>query len=384
MIKLHPSKGHIWGKNGGCTANPMMTSIIPKDDPGGDAKLGLAAHELAYDMNCAQARSPMYALKKEDVVGKMTSVGVSITEEMYEAVKVFTDDVQNHMVESRIFGGEDIGFEAALPIHSISKLCNGKVDAYLYDRTKKQLIVWDYKHGKNPVEAFEFTQGIIYAKGLIDKFNINGIEDQLTTVVIKVVQPNTYRKESVIDEWRVKASDLRSYFNILKHNAHKALHSPETVTGSHCGSCGARHSCEAALKAGMKHFEVATQPTPLNMSDEALSLQYSIVCRAVEMLKDLKSGYEQQIENKLRGGKSIPGYGLEPSYSRVKWVKPFDEVKKLGELLGHKLTKDELITPKQAEELGIDSAVIKQYSDKVKTGVKLVKIDNSKAKRIFS
>lgn len=384
MIKLYPSTSHIWGKTGGCTANPMMTAILAKQEPGDDAKDGLAAHELAYKINCEQARSPMFKPTRESVVGTMTSVGVMITDEMYDAVEVFTNDVQNHMVSSRVFGGDHLGFETSLPIHSISKFCNGKIDAYLYDHVKNQLIIWDYKHGKTPVEAFEFAQGIIYANGLIDKFKINGLLDQKTVVIIKIIQPNAYKKESAIDEWRIRASDLRGYFNIFRHNAHKAIHSPTTTTGSHCKRCPARHTCEAALKAGMEYYEVSTQPTPLNMSDEDLALQYSIVSRGVEMLKALQSGYQEQIEIKLRQGKSIPGYGLEPSFSRLKWSKPYHEIKKLGEFLKKKLTKDALITPNQAIDLGLDEEVVKQYSSKTKTGVKLVKQDTSNARRIFT
>lgn len=384
MIKLDPSSSHIWGKSGGCTANPMMTAIQPKSEPNEDAKEGLAAHELAYEINCAQTRSASFIPSKESKVGKMTNAGVVITEEMYDSVRIFTDRIGDKMRESNVFGGEHLGFETKVPIHSVSKFCNGKIDAYLYDVKNNKLHIWDFKFGKNPIEAYEFYQGIVYTKGLIDKFKIDGITDQKTKVIIEVVQPRAYKKESSIDNWIVKASDLRAYFNILKSNAHEALHAPKTTTGSHCGYCRARHSCEAALKAGMKFYEVSSQPTPLNMTDEALSLQYSIVNRAIEMLKGLQSGYQEQIEIKLRQGKSIPGYGLEPSYSRLKWVKPYEQVKMLGDLLGHKLTKDELITPKQAIDLGVDESVIKGYSDKVKTGVKLVKKDTSTAKRIFS
>jgi hypothetical protein len=382
-MKLYASKAHIWGKNDGCTANPSMEMLIPPMESNEDAKEGIAAHELAYKINTALMDGGANSPDRLEMVGQLTKSGVAITDEMWDSVEVFTNDVYNHMIKAGIFKGEYIGFEETLDI-GIPGVAPGKCDAFLYDYRNRELLLWDYKHGRNPVDAFEFAQGILYVKALLEKFNISGIEDRQTTVVIKIIQPRCYKKQSPVDEWRVKASDLRNYFNILEAKADEAQRNPKIKTGPHCGSCNARHTCEAALKCGLNLYEMSFQSMPLNMSNEALSLQYEIVERAIEQLKDLQTAYKEQMEYKLKRGESLPTYGLKPTYSRVNWVKSYEEVKHLGDLLKVDLTKKQLVTPKQAEQLGIDTEVIKHYSDKVQTGVKLSKINTQTAKRIFS
>ena len=383
MLKCYASKAHIWGKNNGCTANPSMEMLIPSMEPNEDAQEGIAAHDLAYKINHDLLNGGAPSPDRSKFVGKLSPNGIGITDEMLDAVEVFTGDVYDHMVKSGIFNGDYIGFEETLDI-GITGVPPGKCDAFLYDYRNRELIVWDYKHGRNPVDAFEFSQGILYVKALLEKFNVNGIEDRQTTVVIKVIQPRCYKKKSAIDEWRVKASDLRSYFNILEAKAEEAQRNPKVKTGPHCGSCNARHTCEAALKCGLNLYEMSFQSMPLNISNEALALQYEIIERALEQLKDIQTAYKEQIEYKLKRGESLPNYKLEPTFSRLKWVKSYDEVKYLGDLLKIDLTKKELITPSQAVKLGIDAEVIKHYSERVQTGVKLNKINTQTAKRIFS
>ena len=65
--------------------------------------------------------------------------------------------------------------------------------------------------------------------------------------------------------------------------------------------------------------------------------------------------------------------------------KPVDEVISLGDLFGHDLRKPaEPITPKQAIKLGVDAAVIKEYSITPKTGIRVVPDNDNKAKQVFT
>jgi hypothetical protein len=122
----------------------------------------------------------------------------------------------------------------------------------------------------------------------------------------------------------------------------------------------------------------------VELSPEALGVQFAIIQRARKQLEYLESGYEEQIKGLMRSGASVPGFRVEESVGRERWAKPIEEVVALGDMLGHDLRKRDAITPNQARKLGIDDAVIMAYSEKPRTGTKVVADNGNKAKQVFS
>lgn len=382
---IAPSSAGIWGKPDGCTGYVLMAQLYPELEESEGAREGTAAHEPAADMVLANACGGQNFPKFEDVVGSTASNNVVFTEEMYEGAKLYADDIKSVMQSTGVFGGEGFGVERKVLARRIHELSYGTVDAFLYDRAGAALYVWDYKFGFEQVEAFENWQTINYAAGILDELGIDGYQDQNLTVHIRIVQPRAFHRDGPIREWAVKASDLRAYFNTLSSNAEEAL-GPNAVTrtGSHCKNCPARHACPAALKAGARLFEVAGRPVPAELSPEALSVQFSIIQRASKQLEYLESGFEEQVKALVKSGQNVPGYRVEQGYGRETWNQPIEQVLQMGEMMGHDLQKKEAITPKQAVNLGIDEAVIKAYSHRPHSGLKLVKDNGNKAKQVFS
>lgn len=382
---IPPSSASIWGKPNGCTGWVVMAQTYPELEESIEAREGTASHEIAEGMITDAKTNNRSRHEPRDWVGITASNGVVFTEEMFEAAKLYADDVIGEMRSRGIFGGDCLGIEAPVEAKRIHDLSFGTCDAYLYDRKKGELIIYDYKFGYEVVEAFENWQAINYACGIIDALEINGHLDQFTTVRVRIAQPRAFHRDGPIREWTVKASDLRGYFNILHNNAHEALGANAVYrTGRHCKHCPGRHACPAALKAGVGLYEVVTQPVPVEMSPEAMGVQLAIIKRAIKALEYLESGFEEQVTSIIRGGAQVPGWRTEQSYGRERWEKPVEEVFALGDMLGHDLRDPKAITPNAARKLGIDDAVIMAYSTKPSTGIKIVSDNGNKAKQVFT
>lgn len=381
---IPPSSAGIWGKPGGCTGWVLMAQTYPETEESEAAKEGTAAHEIAERMILAKARAGHGYPTREDTVGAIATNGVVYTDEMYDAAEIYAADVAAVMRETGVFGGDHFGVETHIEAPLVHELSRGTVDAFVYSQKQRALYIWDFKFGYTHVEAYENWQAINYLAGLIDTLGIDGHTDQYTTVHVRIVQPRAYHRDGPIREWVIKASDMRQYFNVLSANAHKALGAgTEYNSGSHCRYCPGRHACPAALKAGVQLYEAATQPTPVELDAESLAVQYGIVTRARAQLEYLESAFEEQIKSRIRRGENVRGYAVIESSGRERWARPAEEIIALGDLLGHDLREPKVKTPNQVRKLGIDDSVIMAYSERPRTGLKLVPDDENRARRIF-
>jgi len=362
-----------------------MSQTYPETVTSEAAMHGTASHEIAEGLISDATTRNRNRHKASDWVGSTATNGVVFTEAMFDGAKIYADDVINVMLSTGVFGGPKLRIEERIESPRIHESNGGKADCVIYDKANSDLYIWDYKFGFTVVEAFENWQAINYAAGLLDAYDINGHVDQYTTLHIRIVQPRAFHRDGRIREWSVKASDIRGHINTLASNASTALSSGATFnTGSHCANCPGRHACPAALKAGMSMYESTSEPTPVELSPEAVGVQLSIVKRARKQLEYLESGFEEQVKGLLRSGKQIAGWGMEEGYGKDSWVTPHTEVIALGDMLNIDLRKPvEVITPKQACKLGIDESVIKAYSTKLRSGMKLAPCDVNRAKEVF-
>lgn len=376
---LAPSSGHIWGSLNGCTGWPLMSAQYPQLEESQDAKDGTASHEIGKELIYEMSRGILNTTFKRFDNG-------SFTKEMFDCAKIYADDVAEIMRSTGIFGGRNIGIEKRVECKYIHAIIFGTPDAWIYDHKNKRLYIWDYKFGHRIVEIFEMWQLIIYLAGLFDYLKINGIVNQQITVHMRIVQPRAFHSDGIIREWKIKACNLRRYFNILQDRAIEAL-GPNSVTrsGPHCRDCSARHVCSAALQSGINLYEVASQPIPTELSPLALGVQLSIVKRAIKQLECIESGLTGQVEGSIRNGINTPGWLMQSGRGKEAWTKSTEEVIALGDMLDNDLRKpEETITVNQARIKGISNEVLKEYSERKRTGLKLVPDDGNKLKRLFS
>ena len=361
-----------------------MSQQYPETEETPESKEGTASHEIGSRLIINQSTGNISNYAK-DFVGKSASNGVIFTDEMFEAAAIYADDVGDIMRSTGVFAGSNFGNEHRVEAKRINDHSFGTIDQFIFNHKTGDLYLWDYKFGFEIVEVFENWQLINYAAGILDQLGLDGLKLEHITVHFRIVQPRGHHRDGTIREWVIKAIDLRAYFNILEMNAAEAL-GPNAIirSGAHCRHCSARHACPAALQAGMRLYEVAAKPVPVELSHDALGVQLSIIKRAKKQLEYLESGFEEQVKSIVRNGSNVVGWMTEQGFGREKWNKPVVEVLAMGNVFEKDLKKpDEAITPVQARKLGIDDAVIKEYSITPNTGLKIVPDNGNKARSTF-
>jgi len=377
---IAPSSAGIWGPKEGCRGWPLMNQLFPDTEDSVESAEGTASHGVGESLIGFGARG--LTPKAEEYVGGQAANGVVIDQDMYDGALVYANDVRSVMCSAAVFTPAIEQTVCASRIHDEAW---GTPDCWLYDEKNRTLYLWDYKYGHLLVEAFENWQLLVYLCAILEHLDIDGLEDQYVRVEFRIVQPRAFHPKGQVRSWSFMACDARAYFNQLQASALESL-SPgaETRSGAHCRNCNARHGCEAALTAGMGLYEVAAKPVPMNLDALALGVQQNIVTRAIKQLEYLKTGYDAEIEARVRRGEGVPYWRTEQGVGRETWSRPSEEVIRMGQMFGQDLRQKNPVTPKQAVSLGIDAAVIKGYSHKPQTGVKIVPDNGNHAKEVFS
>ena len=374
---LAPSSGHIWGAENGCTAWVKMAQMYPEpDEPDKDKDEGTASHEVGEQL----IREALdFSFTPLDV-GSVATNGTTIDEEMVENAEVYaTSVIELYNTGNR--KDRQVAVEHKGPITRIHPECFGTKDFWMWDPATNTLYIYDYKYGHRFVEVFEWIQGILYAAGLLVQLKL----PLDCKVVFRIVQPRSYSPEGPIQEWSVNMSALLPHFDRLAKKAEYAINGATLMqTGPHCKDCYPRFACQPALNAGIGLYELATKQITHNMSNGALGLQLSIIDRAMEQMKSLRSAFAGRAEAKTRKGESVPGWGTAQTIGKEVWTKPIPEVVAMGKLVGVDISKPGAKTPNQSRKLGVPEAILATYSGRSKKGLKLVKDDGLKARKAFT
>jgi hypothetical protein len=283
-----------------------------------------------------------------------------------------------------VLKGDGWTLERPVRIPSVSQHCFGTPDAWQYDRQAGIVRVADYKSGFLTVEPDDW-QLILYASGVLDELGIDGHADQHTRVELTIVQPFPFHRDGPVRRWSVMASDLRPYINRAAEAARQALSPAASVqAGPQCRYCPARHACPAAQQAAGAAHDYAQAATPQFLDETAMAYEYEALQAAKQAIEYRLTGLEAQMIEIIKQGGDVPGWSIEPGQGRRAWTVTADEVRRLGELWGVPLTKEEPITPRQAMDAGLDKGVILSYSEVPKRAHKLVRSSTTKAAKAFS
>lgn len=377
---LAPSAAAIWAPPGGCRAYPLVAAAYPNADDT-ESRDGTACHEAAAMSINAHLRGETAT----PTAGWVASNGVVLDDDMVEAVEMYVDDVVAVARSTGIFGGPHIGIERRMPpsprIHPEN---SGTPDAWIYQKLARKLTIWDAKFGYGLVEARRNWQCINYAALILDELGVDGLEDQTTTVEIRVVQPFAPHPEGPIRTWSVKAADLRPYINQLEAAAHECLDlSPLARSGSHCRYCPGRARCTTAQRAAMSAVDESGRLELHPLGPDALAFELRLLRRASDAIAHRLAGLEQEATSVAKAGAKVPGFALTPAYGRDRWTLTSSDVYTLGKRYGVDLRMDKPVTPNQAVKMGIDRGVIKEYIEKPQTGVRLVDEAQTLASRVF-
>ncbi|GAF79727.1 unnamed protein product, partial [marine sediment metagenome] len=229
----------------------------------------------------------------------------------------------------------------------------------------------DLKFGWGIVEPYMNWQLILYALGLLP-------ETDAIRIQLHICQPRAPHIDGPWRTWVLSVKELNDLNYGAAYAATQVMSTdPQLCTGSHCRYCSALFDCPAAQKAGMGFMEVSQRAVVMGQSPVQLGYNLTVLTRAYEMIKHLKTATEQSILTTINNGGAIPGWDRTNNMGRLSWNDGVKEaVRAAADMYGKQVDKDpDLKTPTQAIVGGMPEELIKQYASRKPGKAKLVPTD---------
>lgn len=363
-----PSKAHRWVS---CPGSVTLEASYPQ--PSGQPAIeGTAAHWAMAEMLGNRLVAD----------GQITPAGTILTDEMIESAEVMVDDVR------KVLAGQQLSMFAVEQRVSMERRIHpqnwGTPDVRAYSAASRTLWVWDFKHGHEFVSEFENWQLVDYVAGVATECGLNGLDEQLTSVVMTVVQPRCYDAGGTVRRWIVKLSDLRAMFNQLEMSAEDALSGhAKTKAGPWCHRCNAAGACRTLQRDAYRSAAMAGESIPVDMPTDAAALELRMLEDAAKRLDSRITGLQAQIESTLRKGVPVAGWSLEASMPREKYTVPVESVIAMASLVGVDASKPGVMTPPQLRKAGVPAEVVASISTRPGGEMRLARSDDPRMRRIF-
>lgn len=343
MGDLSPSKAWLWTN---CSAAPSMNKNKPNRS-GPAADIGTALHWVASEI-LSSYKTTGPTKSTTDFENMAAPNGILITPEHLEGVEMYVNEVlrkaQKHGALQTMF------IEQKLQMPSIDRECSGTCDAFIYVPSSKYLYIYDFKTGKADVSPFENPQLVMYANGAREFLEINGMEDQVTDVVLIIVQPFAFHAEGPIRTWATKLADLRGFWNKYEWKAHEVNRDPKTTTGAHCKNCASIGMCASARQAAYRLIDLVDAPMETDeMLGEDLATERRILKTGIKNAQQRLDEIEEIIRYKVSQGDQSTGLALSTKKGRLKWKEDVsvEKIKIFCKQFGAEASKESLKTPKQ-------------------------------------
>ena len=291
---------------------------------------------------------------------------IYINQEMLHHIQLYIDDCQ---------GGGDV--EKSLQLDHEGHTLTGTPDYSCFDADTGTLKVKDLKYGYGWVEVFENWQLLAYAALLYHP----GVH---TAIELTIIQPRAFHPEGPVRRWTFNADLMRNYTNrLMCAMDDAAIDDPVTKTGAHCRYCRGLVGCHAARGAAGYAIDYACTAAHACLTPEMIALELDITERAVKMLTQRQTALEESAIAMCKTGKVIPGWEAHSVMGSLAWdVDPIA----VGDAMGTDLRAPaKAITPTQAKNRKLLPAdTIKSLASRSPGGVKLKRVDHTRAKRILS
>lgn len=231
----------------------------------------------------------------------------------------------------------------------------------------------DLKYGWGIVEAKSNWQLLGYAIGEVIRRG-----QAFENIILTIHQPRPHHEDGDTREWVLTYSELLAYKEQIEVRMEQIAAGDRTlITSEKCRYCpAAEDACPALNKAFYRGIEVAHEFMQDSINDQELSFQLDLVNRVSEVLKIKKDSLETLAVDRMKNGKLIPNYITEASYGDRKW-KPGISPVIIETLTGKSVVKEEMLSPAQAEKLGISKDFINQLVDRHFKGQKLKRKDTA-------
>ncbi len=350
--KLSPSSAVRWAT---CPGSIVLSEGLP-DRQNMAAARGTVAHEISAQhlrgLNPQGLLGQVLHVGRDGIVPHGATLGpgtlkVVVDEDMLEAVEQYLAEVRPAME-----GADDVRIEQKVSIEKYTGEAGATGTADLIILRGRRLEVRDAKFGWHKVEAEQNWQGMLYALGALDEYELIADIDE---VLIVIHQP----EHGGPREWLTTPEELRRFgVRMLKaalqvtyaEKAHGMLTDEQfeqdylKPSNDGCRYCPARATCPA-LKAESDAF-IAQEFDDL--TDDGLGDAMEKAPRIEARLKAVRA----EVERRLMNRKHVPGFKLVIGR---RGARKFQDEEAAEALLKAALAdaayKKELITPTTAEKL---------------------------------
>lgn len=241
------------------------------------------------------------------------------------------------------------------------------------------LCIDDLKYGWGPVEVKENWQLLGYAIGLFATVN-----HRISAIKLRIMQPRPHHEDGMYREWTLTVEELMQYRERIEERMLQIAEGDKLlVTSPKCRYCPAASQCPALSKSFWHGVEMMHEFMEDRINENEISFQLDLIGRIKEIVKIKEDSLNTLAVDRVRQGKLIPNYAMEASYGDRKWksgISP-DIVKTLT---GKQIVKQEMLSPAQAEKLGVSKDFVNALTERQFRGQKLKKTDTATlGSRIF-
>jgi len=352
----------------GCPASVYMEHGL-EDHTSPYATEGIAAHKLASDF---------FDWKRGGEEGS-NPLDSCTNQEMKHYVTMYTNYVYTNYAENNKNEYSFLLWENKVDFSNAVINGYGTVDAIIYNSDLKLLEIIDFKYGFNKVEAFENTQLLLYAIGVVNEIIPKLLfcgEPKVKTITLHIVQPRINN----LDSWTLSIEKLQEWIKYFQIQSIRALTLTDEFnpSNSNCKYCKAKKHCPALTKfVSDKSIELKQK---MNNGTLFVKSQYKKKDLDNDFIKkildnsDLIKQYLQFIEDtakeRLIYGEEIEGYKVVRTMSRRKLKEDAEE--ELRNDYGDKIYQKTLLSLGALEKI-IGKKNLDSYTHKTLSGMTIVK-----------
>ena len=302
-----------------------------------------------------------------EIIGQ-TFEGHEFTLDMAKAVQVYLDAVRDDIRPTSL-----AVFEKWVSDDLLHADFGGTTDCGVVNDSL--LTVSDYKNGVGVVvEIRRNPQIMYYAYGLIRKLN----DPAITTVRLRVVQPNAFHPQGPVREWNCTVEELTEWAELELLPAMRRTEVDQSLEpGSHCRFCPARIVCPA-MSGMWGAFAGASAGDAPALSDAELGRQYQLT----EAVMIYKKALGDEVYRRLLHGKEVPFVQLEEKTADRAW-KDGAEDRFKAEYGDKAYSNPKLLSPAQMEK--VDPAakpLVKEWAYQPKSGYTVGLIGKTKKRPV--
>lgn len=339
-----------------CNGFRLLGGKTPSKEVNTDKEEGIAAHWLIEQVFNKVVQT------KEELIDRKSPNGIYITQEMCDFCEEYIEFISGK------------GLVEADTSYSFAGVYEVRGRADHVDMSSDSIEVDDFKYGWKIVSPEENWTLISHAYGVM----LSNPSFKPKQIILRIFQPRAYHPEGSVREQVYSYPD----FMVLVEKLLNTLSNPsdELCTSEHCYKCPHMSQCPAAQMALCNAIDVAEMAYDNAVTNKALSYLMKQSERALKVIKQNLEAYEELALARVTQGQIVEGYQAINDLGNTAWKQCLTH-NVLLLLTGKDLRSDKLITPAQAEKLGVDVSSLTERPNK---GTKLTKVDgNKRAEKLF-